>query len=148
MWRQLCGGALLAQGTVHLLLARRTAHVLSVVLVTAILAGAVLVFLSPIDLTAVDGHRLSGRALGWQQIRMLSPVINLYAATFLIGGAVLLAMRFRRSPDTQHRYVGNVLIAVGALLTGIGGTFTRFGHVEVPQTFASLRFVTIRHISG
>jgi hypothetical protein len=27
--------------------------------------------------------------------------------------------------------VGNVLIAVGALLPGIGGAFTRFGYTEV-----------------
>jgi hypothetical protein len=31
----------------------------------------------------------------------------------------------------RHRYHGNVLIAIGALLPGIGGSFTRFGHVEV-----------------
>ena len=30
-----------------------------------------------------------------------------------------------------HRFVGNVLIAVGALLPGIGGTATRMGYVEV-----------------
>src|SRR5919106_2347438 len=45
----LCGGAPLAQGTVYLLMKRRTAHILSVLLVAAILAGAVFVFLSPID---------------------------------------------------------------------------------------------------
>jgi hypothetical protein len=31
----------------------------------------------------------------------------------------------------RHRFVGNVFIAIGALLPGIGGSFTRFGHVEV-----------------
>jgi hypothetical protein len=127
----LCGGAPLAQGTVYLLMKRRTAHVLSVLLVSAIVAGAVLVFLSPIDQAAVEGHRLSGRALGWQWIRRLSPFINTYAAVFLIGGAIVSAMRYRSIPEQHHKYVGNVLIAVGALLPGIGGTFTRFGHVEV-----------------
>ncbi len=35
------------------------------------------------------------------------------------------------SPEARSRYVGNILIAVGALLPGIGGSFTRFGYVEV-----------------
>jgi len=127
----LCGGAPLAQGTVYLLMKRRTAHVLSVLLVTAILTGAVFVFLSPMNLAAVDGHRLSGAALGWQKIRLLSPFINTYAAIFLIGGAIVSAMRYRSDPGKRNKYVGNVLIAIGAILPGIGGTFTRFGHVEV-----------------
>lgn len=127
----LCGGAPLAQGTVYLLLRRRTAHILSALLVTAILTGAVFVFLSPIDYAAVDGHRLTGRVLGWQQVRMLSPFINLYAVIFLIGGAIVSAMRYRLRDGMRHKYVGNVLIAIGAILPGIGGTFTRFGHVEV-----------------
>jgi hypothetical protein len=127
----LCGGAPLAQGTVYLLLRRRTAHVLSILLIAAITAGGVLVLLSPLDLAAVEPHRLSGRVLGWQWVRMISPFINSYAAIFLIGGAIASAYRYRGDPARHHKYVGNVLIALGALLPGIGGTFTRFGYVEV-----------------
>ena len=127
----LCGGAPLAQGTVYLMMQRRTAHILSALLVTAIVTGAVLVLLSPLNTALVDGHRLSGRVLGWQQVRMISPFINTYAAIFLIGGAIVSAFRYRSSPDKRHKYVGNILIAIGAILPGIGGTFTRFGHVEV-----------------
>ena len=126
----LCGGAPLAQGTVYLLLQRRIAHVLSALLVAAIVTGAVLVFLSPATMP-VDGHRLSGASLGWQRIRLLSPFINSYAAIFLIGGAVLSATRYRTQAEMRHKYLGNVFIAVGAILPGVGGTFTRFGHVEV-----------------
>jgi hypothetical protein len=127
----LCGGAPLAQGTVYLMMRRRVAHVLAALLVTAIATGAVLVFLSPINEAAVETYRLSGRVLGWQQIRLLSPFINTYAAVFLIGGAIVSAVRYRARPEMRHKYVGNVLIAVGAILPGIGGAFTRFGHVEV-----------------
>lgn len=127
----LCGGAPLAQGTVYLMMKRRTAHILSALLVTAIVTGAVLVMLSPVNTALVDGHRLSGRVLGWQQVRMISPFINTYAAIFLIGGAIVSAFRYRANPGKRHKYVGNILIAVGAILPGIGGTFTRFGHVEV-----------------
>src|SRR5688500_18262550 len=127
----LCGGAPLAQGTAYLLLRRRTANALAVALITVIAGAAILVVLSPIDYSAVEQHRLSGRVLGWQSIRMISPFVNTYAAVFLIGGAILSAFRFRSDPAKHHRYVGNVLIAIGAILPGIGGTFTRFGYVEV-----------------
>lgn len=127
----LCGGAPLAQGTVYLLMKRRAANLLSVALVTAIITGAVLVFLSPIDYSQVDGHRLTGRVLGWSWVRMISPFINTYAAVFLIGGAIASARRYRSAPEKRHKYIGNIFIAIGAILPGIGGTFTRFGYVEV-----------------
>ena len=127
----LCGGAPLAQGTVYLLLRRKVADVLAVLLVTAIVTAAAFVMLSPINQALVETHRLSGAVLGWHAVRMVSPFINTYAAVFLIGGAIVSAARFRTQPEKRHRYIGNILIAVGALLPGIGGTFTRFGHVEV-----------------
>ena len=48
-----------------------------------------------------------------------------------------LAGRFTRPSNIsgtrrgRARFLGNILIAIGALLPGIGGTATRFGHVEV-----------------
>jgi len=127
----LLGGAPLAQGSVYLLLPRRTAHRLTVLLLMAVGFGAVAVMLTPLDASAVDPSRLSGKVIVWHWVRGISPFINLYAVTFLIGGAVLSAIRYRRRAETYHRYVGNVLIAAGAILPGIGGAFTRFGHVEV-----------------
>jgi hypothetical protein len=102
-----------------------------VLLVTAILTGALFVILSPIDYSLVDQHRLTGRVLAWHRVRLVSPFINTYAAIFLIGGAIVSAMRFRSQPEQRHKFVGNIFIAIGAILPGIGGTFTRFGHVEV-----------------
>jgi hypothetical protein len=127
----LCGGAPLAQGSAYLLVPRRVANVLAVLLIGVIASAAVLVLLSPIDYSAVEGVRLSGRALEWQRVRLISPFINSYAALFLIGGAIYSAARYHSVPDKRHKFVGNVLIAIGAILPGIGGTFTRFGHVEV-----------------
>jgi hypothetical protein len=127
----LLGGAPLAQGTVYLLMRRPLANRLAVALVLWVSVAAVFVMLSPIDFALVEPHRLSGRVMEWTWVRAFSPLVNTYAAIFLIGGAVYSAIRFRRNPATHHRYVGNVLIAVGALLPGIGGTATRFGHVEV-----------------
>ena len=93
--------------------------------------AAVAVLATPIDYALVEPHRLTGAVMEWQWVRLFSPFINLYAAFFLIGGAALSAWRFRTNAAFRHRFLGNLFIAIGALLPGIGGTFTRFGHTEV-----------------
>jgi hypothetical protein len=127
----LLGGAPLAQGTVYLLLARRTAHILTAILIAFITIASVAVLMSPIDYTQVESHRLTGRVLEWQWVRAFSPFVNMYAVVFLIGGAILSALRYSSNPATRHRVIANVLIAVGAILPGIGGTATRMGYTEV-----------------
>jgi hypothetical protein len=127
----LLGAAPLAQGTVYLMLSRKVAHALTALLIVYVLVASVAVYLSPIDYTLVETHRLSGRVFGWQWVRMFSPFVNLYAVVFLIGGAILSALRYSADPSTRHRMWANVFIAVGAILPGIGGTATRMGHVEV-----------------
>jgi len=127
----LLGGAPLAQGSVYLLMKRRTANRLTVAVATMVIVGAVCVLLSPIDYAAIQPYRLTGRVLEWHWVRLFSPIVNLYALAFLVGGAIFSALRYRRRRETHHRYIGNVLIAIGAVLPGIGGTFTRFGHTEV-----------------
>jgi hypothetical protein len=127
----LLGGAPLAQGTVYLMLKRRTAHVLTALLVATIAVASAAVLSSPIDYSLVEGHRLTGKVFEWTWVRRFSPFINLYAVTFLIGGAIVSAVRFSRSSDTRHRMWANVWIAAGAILPGIGGAATRFGYTEV-----------------
>lgn len=127
----LLGGAPLAQGTVYLLLRRGTAHVLTGILIVYVIVASVFVVLSPIDYSQVEAHRLTGRVFEWQWVRAFSPIVNLYAVVFLIGGAILSALRYSADPATRHRVYANVLIATGAILPGIGGTATRMGHVEV-----------------
>ncbi len=127
----LLGGAPLAQGTVYLLLSRRAANRLTMVLLPFIMVASVFVLLTPINYAAVEANRLSGSVMVWSWVRAFSPFINTYAFIFLVGGAVLSAVRFYRQAGAYHRFVGNVFIAVGALLPGVGGAFTRFGHTEV-----------------
>jgi hypothetical protein len=127
----LMGGAPLAQGSVYLHVKRRTADRLAVALVVAIVTASVFVIASPIRYELVEPHRLTGKVLGWTWVRAFSPFINTYAFIFLVGGAAMSAWHFSKSLVTRNRFVGNVLIAVGALLPGIGGTFTRFGYTEV-----------------
>jgi hypothetical protein len=127
----LLGGAPLAQGTVYLLLQRKTANRLTVALVCVVLIAATCTWLTPLDYTKVEPHRLTGKVIQWHWVRLFSPFINLYAVFFLVGGAALSAYRFSKSQATYHRFIGNVYIAIGGLLPGIGGTFTRFGYTEV-----------------
>ncbi len=127
----LLGGAPLAQGTVYLLLSRRTAHALTAVLLVFVAVASAAVVMSPIDYTQVEAHRLTGRVLEWQWVRRFSPFVNMYAVVFLIGGAILSALRYSANPAMRHRVIANVLIAAGAILPGIGGTATRMGYTEV-----------------
>ena len=135
----LMGGAPLAQGTVWLLLRERTARALSWIVAAVIAVAAVSAAASPINYAVVDAHVPSGTAFAWQWVRAFSPFINLYAVVFLIGGAVYSAWRFGRvaraegsgSAIARDRFYGNVFIAVGAILPGIGGVATRMGHTEI-----------------
>lgn len=127
----LLGGAPLATGTAYLLLRERTADRLAIAVFSLVTVAAACVVLSPLNVSQAEAHRLSGRVLEWQWVRGFSPFINTYAVVFLIGGAVLSAVRYFRRGDAPERVRGNTLIALGAILPGIGGSFTRLGYVEV-----------------
>jgi len=126
----LLGGYPLAQGSVYLLLSRRTAHILTSITVPFIVLFSILVILSPVNLDAMEVHRPGGEVLGWGWIRHFTPIINTYAVFFLIGGAMLSAIRYAQKSGTANRAWGNALIAFGALLPAIGGGMTKFGYVE------------------
>ncbi len=126
----LLGGYPLAQGTVYLLLPRRTAHLLTAITVPYMLVMAVLVILSPVNADVLQPHKPSGSILEWQWVRAMTPLLNGYAAAFLIGGAVYSAVRFARQTGAANRALGNSLIAVGALLPGVGGSMAKAGVVE------------------
>lgn len=127
----LLGGYPLAQGTVFLLLSRRKAMALTAATLPIIVILAALVALSPVHHDQMQMHRPGGAMLAWQWVRWFTPLVNLYAAVFLIGGAILSAIRYSRRRDHLHRAIGNALIAFGAILPGIGGSFAKAGLVEM-----------------
>lgn len=127
----LLGGFPLAQGSVYLLMNKRFADISMVVVMTIIVIGSICVFLSPVTLPAQFDGKLSGSIFAWQWVRAFSPFVNLYAFIFLVGGAIYSALRYKKYPDMAARYKGNIIIAIGGLLPGIGGTFTRMGYVNV-----------------
>jgi len=127
----LLGGYPLAQGTIYLLMNRRFADISALVCSAFILVAAVCVLFSPIEIPEGFDHRLTGRVFAWQWVRAFSPLLNLYAFVFLCGGAIYSAVQYFVKDKTSPRFLGNIYIAIGALLPGIGGSFTRFGYVEV-----------------
>lgn len=126
----LLGGAPLAQGTVYLLTGKKIGHILTTILVSYVIFASISVILSPVNYDLVTA-RLTGKVMEWHWVRMLSIPVNLYALVFLVGGAIYSAIKYSMEKHGKARMIGNICIAVGALLPGIGGTATRFGHVEV-----------------
>ena len=122
------GGYPLATGTVYLLMKRRTANILTAVTMVFIVFASIAVFLSPVNMANLEGHRPGGAALEWRWVRLCTPFINGYAALFLIGGAIYSCIQFLGT--WPRRALGTALIAVGALLPGIGGGMAKGGIVE------------------
>lgn len=124
--------AWLGQGTVYLLAKPRWAQVLTVLLILGSLYAAFRLFsaeLNPALMTGSvhTGSELSGRAIITPGVRTLTPFFNLYGTVTLVGGAAWSAWLFWRKRVLLHRAVGNILIAVGALLPAFGGAFSRVG---------------------
>src|SRR5262245_24722668 len=127
----LLGGAPLAIGTVYLLFGRRAGHIAVVSLLAAVGVTSIFVILSPVRMELVNPKMLNGKALAWQSIRRVSPFFNSLAALFLIGGAIYSAIRFFSYPESRRVSIGNIFIAIGAILPGIGGMSSRMGRTEL-----------------
>jgi hypothetical protein len=120
----------LSQGTVYLLCRRSLAQRLTLLTIPLALVLIVLVLLSPARLELLEDHRPSGAVLSWSWVRALTPILNLYAVVFLVGGALVSSWRFAKKRETAGPALGNGLIAVGAILPAIGGTLAKAGAVE------------------
>jgi hypothetical protein len=124
--------AWLGQGTVYLLMRRRSANILMAILLLGSVYGAVRVFTAELDPSLMTssvhtGSELSGHAIVSSGVRTLTPFFNLYGTVALVGGALYSAWLFWRKRILLHRTLGNILIAVGAILPAFGGAFSRFG---------------------
>lgn len=124
--------AWLGQGTVYLLAGRKWANGLMALLALGSLYGLFRVFgaqLDPSQMTAGvhTGNELSGHAIVTPGVRSLTPFFNVYGTVTLVGGAIYSAWIFWRKRVLLHRTIGNILIAVGAILPAFGGTFSRIG---------------------
>lgn len=127
----LLGGFPLAQGSVYLLMHRKFAGITTFIFVSLIAIASMFVIFTPLDIPQNFNYKLTGSVFAWKWVRYFSPLINTYSFIFLVGGAIYSAMKYYRQVDKEARFKGNVFIAVGGLLPGIGGSFTRMGYVNV-----------------
>ena len=127
----LLGGFPLAQGSVHLLMKKSFANKSTKFFLILIFLASVLVILSPVELPDTFNGKLSGKVFTWSWVRYFSPIINIYAFIFLVGGAIYSAIKYYKQGIKEAPFKGNIFIAIGGLLPGIGGSFTRAGYVEV-----------------
>ncbi len=117
--------AWLGQGTVYLLAKPRWANILTGILILGSLYAVFKVFTAQLDPSQVLGSELSGHAIVSPGVRVLTPFFNIYGTFTLIGGAAYSAFIFWRKRILLHRTIGNILIAVGAMLPAFGGFFSR-----------------------
>ncbi len=124
--------AWLGQGTVYLLAKKTWAHGMMIILILGSIYGAFKVIGAELDPTLMTsslhtGSEMSGHAIVTPGVRSLTPFFNLFGTVALVGGAAYSAWIFFKKRVLLHRSIGNILIAVGAMLPAFGGTFSRMG---------------------
>lgn len=135
----LCGAMLtaawLGQGTINLLVRRRgIAPTLNIVLTVVSLLAVVLVMLAPITPAAANFSTAQPLSAQYKDILtrsgvvvLLTILLNTYGTLTLVGGAIYSAFIFWRKRILFNRMIGNVMIAIGAILPAMGGSFIQMG---------------------
>ena len=125
--------AWLGQGTVNLLVRRRgLVRALNIILVSASLIAIGLVIAAPVTSASTSYNPAQPLSTQYQDIILRSSgmvlmtiLFNIYGTFTLVGGAIYSAYIFWRKKVLFNRMVGNILIAAGAMLPAIGGSFVR-----------------------
>jgi len=131
--------AWLGQGTVFLLVRkRRLADLLAAVLLVISVVSLALVLTAPLT-SAAAAYDVS-RAISEQYkdilvrngaIIALTIILNIYGTITLVGGALYSAWLFWRKKVLFNRMLGNLLIAGGALMPAMAGSFVQAGLVDL-----------------
>jgi hypothetical protein len=130
--------AWLGGGTVFLLVRRRgVAQTLAILLAVASLAAVALILVAPITQAAASFDVSRPVSLQYKDILIrnggiifLTILLNTYGTLTLVGGALFSAYLFWRKKVLANRMLGNILIAGGALLPALAGTFVKAGLVD------------------
>lgn len=124
----------LGQGTIYLLMKRRSAHIYMALLAAFTLYATVRTFMAPVDISNLT--RLTGVGVMPIDLRaIVTPVVNAFGTFALVGGAIYSAWIFWRKRILPHRVTANILIALGALLPAAGGI-----HIATPGGDLNLFF--------
>lgn len=130
--------AWLGQGTVYLLVRKRgVARTLTIILTAVSILAAVLIFAAPLNPAAAAYDPSLPASAQYKEIMtrsaliiLLTILLNIYGTLTLVGGAIYSAYLFWRKRVLFNRMVGNILIAAGALMPAMGGTFVQAGLVD------------------
>jgi hypothetical protein len=130
--------AWLGQGSVYLLVRkRRVATTLMVILAVISVAAAMLVFFAPLTPAANSFNVTQPVSAQYKDmltrntaIVALTIILNIYGTITLVGGALYSAWLFWRKKILLNRMLGNILIATGALMPAMAGSFLRLGLVD------------------
>jgi hypothetical protein len=143
---------ILGQGTLHLLMRRREILVISDIVVGALaFTSLVWVFSIPLDATAFQPDGDVGVFLteSYRNIlpqspvrRILAPVMNAYGTALLVGGAIYSAILFLHKRIMPNRVLGNIFIAIGALIPAFGGSLVKLAETtpELTTLGSTLKF--------
>ena len=127
--------AWLGQGTLHLLARRRgLAFKFTIGLAVVSLAAILLVMFAPLTPAAAAFDVHQPVSAQYKDILprstftiILTILLNIYGTITLVGGALYSAWLFWRKSVLLNRMIGNLLIAAGALMPAMGGSFLKAG---------------------
>jgi hypothetical protein len=125
----------LGQGTIFWLVRKRgLADALMVGLLAVSVLAVLLVLLASITPAAASFDVAQPVSIQYKDIMersgltiFLTILLNIYGSIALIGGAVYSAFLFYRKQVLSNRMWGNILIAAGALMPAMGGSFLKAG---------------------
>lgn len=131
--------AWLGQGSVYLLVRRRrVASTLMLILAAVSILAAVLILAAPLTSTAAAFDVTQPASAQYKDILIrngaiiaLTIILNIYGTVTLVGGALYSAWLFWRKKILLNRMLGNILIAAGALMPAMAGTFLQMGLVDL-----------------
>ena len=138
----LCGAMLtaawLGQGTVFLLVRRRNvAPAMAAGLGVVSLLAVALILAAPITSAAASYNTGAPVSVQYGDILtrsgliiLLTILLNIYGTITLVGGAIYSAFLFWRKKVLVNRLIGNILIAGGALMPAMAGSFVKAGLVD------------------
>jgi hypothetical protein len=135
--------AYLGMGTLYLLVRRRVVHYILAVMIVLSIYAAVRIFSSSVDIG--NAQTLAGISKVMpSDVRILTPIFNVFGTIALVGGALYSAWIFWRKRILPNRMIGNILIAIGALLPVVSGTGTKVaGSFQLSYLFELLGIIII-----
>ena len=127
--------AWLGQGTIFLLVRRRgVATGLAIALALVSLLSVGLLMAAPVSAAAAAYHLSQPVSAQYKEILVrnggiiaLTIILNIYGTLGLVGGALYSTYLFLRKHVLANRMWGNILIAAGALMPAMAGSFIKAG---------------------